>query len=126
INTNCTFWFRSVVSATTFPPHDSGSTPAQPVSTSFFSPVYQVGRNTEAVLNNIGRRFSYELMFQDITANFHTDAGFVPRTDIRNASQYFHFYWRPEGRHLVFFGPEANTINLWDHIAVAVHPVYTF
>src|SRR5438552_9126887 len=65
-------------------------------------------------------------MFQDITANFHTDAGFVPRTDIRNASQYFHFYWRPEGRHLVFFGPEANTINLWDHNGVAVQQVYNF
>jgi hypothetical protein len=77
-------------------------------------------------LNNIGRRLSYELMFQDITPNFHTDAGFVPRTDIRNASQYFHFYWRPEGKHLVFHGPEAESRNLWDHNGVAVQQSYSF
>jgi len=126
LNKNWTSWFRTVVSSTTSPPPEAGSTSAQPGSTSFATPGYQFGRNTEAVLNNIGRRFSYELMFQDITANFHTDTGFVPRTDIRNASQYFHFYWRPEGRHLVFFGPEANTINLWDHNGVAVQQVYNF
>src|SRR5207249_3580905 len=97
LNKNWTSWFRTVVSSTASPPSESGSIPAQPGSTSFASPGHQFGRNTEAVLNNIGRRFSYELMFQDITANFHTETGFVPRTDIRNASQYFHFYWRPEG-----------------------------
>jgi len=65
-------------------------------------------------------------MYQDITPNFHTDTGFVPRTDIRNVSQYFHFYWRPEGKHLVFQGPEANTTNLWDHNGVPVQQVYSF
>ena len=125
LNKNWTSWFRTVVSSTTPPPSEFGSTPSPP-STSSSASGYQFGRNTEAVLNNIGRRFSYELMFQDITPNFHTDTGFVPRTDIRNASQYFHFYWRPEGKHLVFYGPEANTTNLWDHNGVAVQQVYNF
>src|SRR5438094_25583 len=80
LNKNWTSWFRTVVSSTTSPPHESGSTPAQPGSTSFFSPGYQFGRNTEAVLNNIGRRFSYELKSNDIAANFHSDAGFDLRT----------------------------------------------
>ncbi|HEV2732210.1 MAG TPA: DUF5916 domain-containing protein [Terriglobales bacterium] len=126
LNKNWTSWFRTVVSSTTPPSSEPGSTPSPPGATSSLAPGYQFGRNTEAVLNNIGRRLSYELMFQDITPNFHTDTGFVPRTDIRNASQYFHFYWRPEGKHLVFHGPEANTTNLWDHNGVAVQQVYNF
>jgi hypothetical protein len=126
LNKNWTSWFRTVVSSTTPPPPEPGSTPSLPGSTSSSTPGYQFGRNTEAVLNDIGRRFSYELTFQDITPNFHTDTGFVPRTDIRNASQYFHFYWRPEGKHLVFFGPEANSTNLWDHQGVAVQQIYSF
>ena len=65
-------------------------------------------------------------MFQDITPNFHTDTGFVPRTDIRNLSQYFHFYWRPEGKHLVFYGPEGQTQNYWDHNGVPVLQAYNF
>ena len=126
LNKNWTSWFRTVVSSTTPPSSEPRSTPSPPGSTSSLAPGYQFGRNTEAVLNNIGRRFSYELMFQDITPNFHTDTGFVPRMDIRNASQYFHFYWRPEGKHLVFHGPEANSTNLWDHNGVAVQQVYSF
>jgi hypothetical protein len=126
INKNWTSWLRSVVSSTACSPREPGPTPAEPGSTCVSAPGYQFGSNTEAVVNNIGRRSSYELMYQDITPNFHTDTGFVPRTDIRNVSQYFHFYWRPEGKHLVFQGPEANTTNLWDHNGVAVQQVYSF
>jgi len=123
LNKNWTSWFRTVVSSTAAS-LDNSTASSGTASTAI--PAYQFGRNSEAVLNNIGRRGSYELMFQDITANFHTDAGFVPRTDIRNLSQYFHFYWRPEGKHLVFFGPEVNTTNLWDHHGVAVQQLYSF
>ncbi len=123
LNKNWTTWGRTVFSGTTLPsefqlnPSTPGASTASP---------YLFGRNTEAVLNNIGQRLSYELMYQDITANFHTDAGFVPRTDIRNVSQYFHFYWRPEGRHIQLFGPEINTINLWDHNGTTLQQVYGF
>jgi hypothetical protein len=41
------------------------------------------------------------MLLEDVTPNFHTGAGFVPRTDIRSVSQYYHFYWRPEGKHLI-------------------------
>jgi Domain of unknown function (DUF5916) len=131
LNKNWTSWFRTVVSSTLSSADEDGSTqpgapPGQPALGSLAPPTYQFGRDTEAVLNNIGRRLSYEFLYQDITADFHTDTGFVPRTDIRNASQYFHFYWRPEGKHLVFQGPEANTTNLWDHNGVAVQQAYSF
>jgi hypothetical protein len=126
LNKNWTSWFRSVVSSTASSPLEPGVAPSEPNLTSNSPTNYQFGSNTEAVLNNIGRRLSYELMFQDITSNFHTDVGFVPRTDVRNASQYFHFYWRPEGKHLVFHGPEAESHNLFDHNGVAVQQNYSF
>jgi Domain of unknown function (DUF5916) len=126
LNKNWTSWFRTVVSSTLSSPDEPGSGATQTAPTTPSIPGYHFGRNTEAVLNNIGRRLSYEFMYQDITPAFHTDTGFVPRTDVRNASQYFHFYWRPEGKHLVFLGPEANTINLWDHNGVNLQQVYSF
>jgi len=126
LNQNWTSWFRSVVSSTGPPPETSTTSPSVPNPAPPSNPAYQFGMNTEAVLNNIGRRLSYELMYQDITANFHTDTGFVPRTDMRNLSQYFHFYWRPEGKHLVFQGPEADVHNLWDHHGVAIQQIYSF
>jgi len=125
---NWTSWFRSLVSST-YATSDvisavntssgAGNTIAPPAIG------YTFGQDHEAVLNGIGRRFSYELMFQNITPNFHTDAGFVPRTDIRHAAQYFHFYWRPEGKHLVFQGPELNTHDIWDHNGIGLQHIYS-
>jgi len=126
---NWTSWFRSVVSSTyatsdvvnaltTANSSGAGSSIAPPTVG------YTFGQNHEGVLNGIGRRFSYELQYQDITPNFHTDAGFVPRVDIRNIAQYFHFYWRPEGKHLVFQGPELNTHDIWDHNGVGLQHAY--
>ncbi|MDQ1387955.1 MAG: hypothetical protein QOF56_1409 [Acidobacteriaceae bacterium] len=122
---NWTSWFRSLVSSTYASSevvsaiNASGSSIAPPAIG------YTFGQNHEAVLNGIGRRFSYEMLYQDITANFHTDAGFVPRTDIRSAAQYFHFYWRPDGKRLVFQGPEVNTHDIWDHNGVGLQHAYS-
>jgi hypothetical protein len=124
---NWTSWFRGLVSSTyatsdvVFAVNTSsgaGNAIAPPAIG------YTFGQDYEGVINGIGRRFSYELMYQDITANFHTDAGFVPRTDIRQAAQYFHFYWRPDGKHLVFQGPELNTHDIWDHNGTGLQHIY--
>ncbi len=109
LNKNFTFNYRGVMSSTYT--KDEG---------------YLFGQNHEAILNGMGRRFSYEAFYQDITPGFRTQLGFVPRTDIRAINQYFHFYWRPEGKHLVFHGPEGNTNNLWDHNGVQVQQNYSF
>jgi Domain of unknown function (DUF5916) len=126
---NWTSWFRSLVSSTyatgdvvaavTTVNSNSGNTIAPPAIG------YTFGQDHEAVINGSGRRFQYDLQFQDITPNFHTDAGFVPRTDIRNVAQYYHFYWRPEGKHLVFHGPELNSHDIWDHNGVGLQHAYS-
>jgi uncharacterized protein DUF5916 len=123
---NWTSWFRSLVSSTyaTGDVISAINTSGNPVAPPALG--YSFGQDHEAVLNGYGRRFSYELMYQDITPSFHTDAGFVPRTDIRNVAEYFHFYWRPEGKHLIFQGPELNTHDIWDHNGVGLTHAYNF
>jgi hypothetical protein len=125
---NWTSWFRSVVSSTYASSEvvnaldsagSAGTSIAPPASG------YTFGQDHEGVIYGTGRRFTYSLLYQDITANFHTDAGFVPRTDIRDAAQYFHFYWRPEGKHLTFHGPELNTHDIWDHNGVGLQHAYS-
>jgi hypothetical protein len=125
---NWTSWFRSVVSSTyASSAIVSALNATGSAGTSIAPPAigYTFGQDHEGVLNGFGRRFSYELLYQDITANFHTDAGFVPRTDIRNVAQYFHFYWRPEGKHLTFQGPEINTHDIWDHHGIGLQHAYS-
>lgn len=76
---------------------------------------YSFGQHHDAVLLGTGRRFTFNLEYLDITPKFLTETGFAPRVDQRAINQYGHFYWRPEGKHLVFHGIEENTTQLWDH-----------
>lgn len=76
---------------------------------------YAFGQDHEAELDGSGRRFTYVAQYQDITPQFQTQAGFVRRTDIRHIGNYYHFYFRPEGKHLLFHGPELNADRTWDH-----------
>ena len=73
------------------------------------------GSNIEASLNGLGRRFRTTLQYQDITPEFHTDVGYVPRTDVRSVYGYYHFYFRPEGPRLINWGAETNLEQMWDH-----------
>ncbi len=67
-----------------------------------------------------GRRFTYLLQYQDITPQFQTQTGFVRRADIRHLNTYYHFYFRPEGKHLIFHGPEVSVDRTWDHQGTGV------
>ncbi len=87
---------------------------------------YSFGQHHEASLDGSGRRFALGLEYLDITPNFRTDTGFVPRVDQRAINQYAHFYWRPEGKHLVFHGPEENTTQLWGHHGSTLQQVVSF
>jgi len=81
---------------------------------------YSFGQDHEAELDGGGRRFTYLLQYQDITPGFKTQTGFVRRTDIRHINNYYHFYFRPEGKHLLFHGPELSLDRTWDHHGIGV------
>jgi len=76
---------------------------------------YGFGQQHDAVVIGTGRRFTFNLEYLDITPRFVEETGFVPRVDQRSVNQYGHFYWRPEGKHLVEHGFEENFTQLWDH-----------
>jgi hypothetical protein len=84
-------------------------------STSDRSTGYSFGQDHEAQLDGEGRRFTFLFQYQDITPQFQTETGFVRRTDIRHANTYYHFFFRPEGKHLISNGPELNVDRTWDH-----------
>ncbi len=100
LNKNWTLFGRSVVSSTLDNTFGSG---------------YLAGSDSEIVLNASGRRFNQVLMYQDISPGFRTEAGFVPRTDERHVLNYMHFYWRPEGKHFIQWGPEGTGEGIWAH-----------
>jgi hypothetical protein len=85
------------------------------VSSTLSPTTYGFGQHHEGVLVGTGRRFTFDLQYLDITPNFLTETGFVPRVDQRSINEYGHFYWRPEGKHLILHGWEENATQLWDH-----------
>ena len=61
------------------------------------------------------RQFSYQLDYTDIGKDFRTTLGFIPRTDIRQATQFATYRWRPKSGRLISYGPNSFVQATWDH-----------
>ena len=61
------------------------------------------------------RTFSYVLDYTDIGKDFRTTLGFVPRTDIRQSTQFVAYRWFPKSGGLTSFGPNSFLQSTWDH-----------
>ena len=57
-----------------------------------------------AFLNRNGLHFNYFGNYVDRNPGFHTDLGFVPRTDIRMTTQNANYNWRPKATPVASFG----------------------
>ena len=75
----------------------------------------EAGRALFASLAGAGRRFNYELDYNDRSASFHAIDGFVPRVDIRSIDQTYSFRARPSGRTLQAWGPDVVVNRTWDY-----------
>ncbi|HXK60344.1 MAG TPA: DUF5916 domain-containing protein [Acidobacteriota bacterium] len=62
-----------------------------------------------------GRQFTHRLEYADFSPGFHTDTGFVNRIDIRSLRQETQYRFRPEGDHLISWGPKVDVEAVWDH-----------
>jgi hypothetical protein len=62
-----------------------------------------------------GRKLNFNSMFQDNSGGFVTHTGFFRRPDTRRFSNFFHYGFRPEGKHLISHGFNIFQLNLWDH-----------
>jgi hypothetical protein len=61
------------------------------------------------------RNLNYVLDYTDIGRDFRTALGFVPRTDIRQATQFASYRWHPKSRRVTSFGPNSFVQATWDH-----------
>ena len=73
------------------------------------------GSAATASLVGSGRRFNYEVDYNDRSPGFRVVDGFVPRTDIRSIDQTYSFRARPRSRRLHAWGPDLVANRTWDH-----------
>jgi hypothetical protein len=71
-----------------------------------------------ANISRDSRQVFYQLDYTDIGKNFGTTLGFVPRTDIRQATQFVNYRWRPKTGAFLSFGPNSFVQATWDHNGV--------
>lgn len=75
----------------------------------------QTGSAAEVLLQRDGRKLNYFLDYTDRSPNFRTLTGFDPQEDQRNTYQRIQYSFRPEGKHLISFGPQYETYLNFDH-----------
>jgi len=71
-----------------------------------------------AYLGNLrftGRHFAFSSDYDEKTPGFCTELGFVNRVDIRQNFTFAGYFWRPEKRRIIAFGPSASELLNWDH-----------
>jgi hypothetical protein len=64
------------------------------------------------------RKWIYELVYNDRSEGFHTDLGFVPRTDMRQGQQFVMRRFRPKNKALLVWGPNLYSNINFDHRGV--------
>jgi hypothetical protein len=86
---------------------------------------YQAGPGYKMDLEHTGHRLNLQALYLDYSPGFVTEAGFVNRTDIRQQNVNATYYWRPEGKFLISYGPTVQEFNTWDHSGTTLeHSIY--
>ena len=73
------------------------------------------GGGLSLALHRSGRRFTEDLFYQDLSPGLRAPLGFVPRTDIRQVTQFATIRWRPKSGPLTAHGPNMFVQGTWDH-----------
>jgi hypothetical protein len=71
-------------------------------------------------LERTGRQLNLQAQYLDFSPNFETQTGFVNRVDLRQQIVKASYYWRPEGKFLISYGPTLQQFNIWDHSGTAL------
>ena len=84
-------------------------------STQIPNGAYAAGSYGQFHLFRQGRQFGYDMSYEDISPGFQSQAGFINRTDIRHLFQDANYSFRPEGKHLISWGPQIAGDFTYDH-----------
>jgi hypothetical protein len=80
----------------------------------------QSGPGYHLELTRSGRQFNFDSKYTDFGPHFLTATGFVNRTDVREIDTRASYFFRPEGRFLISWGPQLEHFNIWDHSGTAL------
>jgi len=76
---------------------------------------YSAGPGYKLDAERTGRQLNVQALYLDYAPGFDTETGFVNRVDIRQQNINASYYWRPEGKTLISYGPTIQEFNIWDH-----------
>ena len=65
-------------------------------------------------LTRSGRHMTSSTSYKDLSPDFRAPMGFIQRVDVRTATQYVDYFWRPEGSRVLDFGPALTLSGNWD------------
>lgn len=74
----------------------------------------QQGNNSQLQLDYQGRHLFSTTQYDDVSPNFCSELGFIPRTDIRQVQQITDYFWRPKRGPVVDFGPLTRGLVNWN------------
>ena len=82
--------------------------------------LFQDGNGYKLDLERAGRQLNIQAQYLDYSHGFETQTGFVNRVDVRSQRIKASYYWRPEGKFLISYGPTLEQFNIWDHSGTAL------
>ena len=80
----------------------------------------QGGLGYKLDLERSGRQFNWQSQYFDYSPGFQTLTGFVNRVDLRQEQVKASYYFRPEEKFLISYGPTLQQFNIWDHSGTAL------
>jgi hypothetical protein len=81
---------------------------------------YQAGNGFKAIATRSGRKFNLESTILGYSPGFVTETGFVNRTDVIQQNVNASYFWRPERKTFISWGPTIQQFNIWDHSGTAL------
>ena len=76
---------------------------------------YSAGPTYQAVLNRSGRQLNTTFTYNDVSPGFVAKSGYIPRVDMRQLIGAVNYDFRPEGKHLIAWGPAVRMSRTLDH-----------
>lgn len=104
LNSNWIASFQGVLSSTLNVPDSTFLTTGE----------YQAGQAAEFILQRQGRKLNYFLDYSGRSNDFRTLTGFDPQPDIHNLYSRVQYSFRPEGKHLISWGPQLEMYETAD------------
>jgi hypothetical protein len=89
-------------------------------------PTYAAGPASNFQLQHTGHAFNLQSAYQDMSAGFQTQLGFIQTTNFRNGQTHMTYQWYPKHRLIQSYGVETNQNVAYDHFGNRVFHYSTF